>query len=142
MNNDDMNHPLNPTNDSHVDKDFDCYCGKHRLCNSPPKTIFALIISMIILSFAIVFCFVHTSSLNVFLPIITGILGIWVPSPLQSSTTRKDVLQNEQIIRNNMQTQRLLLNNSRPNFSNQQPNRMNGMNGMNGNNRINEQDRP
>lgn len=93
--------PLDP-----IDKDFDCICLGKKLVNVAPKIIFAFIITLIVLGFAIVFVSSHSDSLSIFLPVITGLVGFWIPSPLQSSS-RKDAITTETLLQAHLQNSRM-----------------------------------
>jgi hypothetical protein len=98
--------PPQPAPDASIDKDFDCICLGKKLINVAPKIIFAFTITIVVLFFCIIFSFVNKESLNVFLPIISGLVGFWIPSPLQSSN-RKDAVTSETLLQAHLQNSRM-----------------------------------
>lgn len=81
-------------------RDNDCYCFGKEFINVSWKTVLAFTITMIILAFSIVFMLLNRASVTIFLPIVTGILGIWVPSPVQSTMARTNAQQMNNLLQN------------------------------------------
>jgi hypothetical protein len=81
-----------------IDQDYDCKCFNYEIINVPSKIILAFIISLFFLGFSFTYMFLVQGSENIFIPIDTAIITFWLPSPLQNNVSRKDVLQNNQLI--------------------------------------------
>ena len=97
---------------SQVDRGYDCICFGITVINTPPKIIIAYTISIIVLVYSIAIMLLNmvhnnyvpdTIILSIFLPQISFVIGFWMPSPNQSSLSRKDALQNSQLVQGNLQ---------------------------------------
>jgi 5-bromo-4-chloroindolyl phosphate hydrolysis protein len=91
-----------------IDKDYDCYCCGKRLINAAPKVVLTFIVSLIVIIFAFVYMFVK-GDVVIFAPIVAGVVGFWLPSPVQSSQSRKDALQSARLMQNNMRMNKLMM---------------------------------
>lgn len=98
--------------DNNIDKDYELVCCEKSLINIPPKTVLAFIVTILVI--CVLFGFLKGNEVVV-LPIITGLTGVWVPSPLQPSN-RREALQSNNLLQNNLHLSRALLK-----FNNQQP---------------------
>jgi hypothetical protein len=91
-----------------VNRDYDCLCLGKKVINTPAKVVLTFIISII----AIVFCFVFMlvkGDVIIFAPIVALIVGFWVPSPVQTSQSRKDAIQSERLLQNNLRMNRTMM---------------------------------
>ncbi len=91
-----------------INKDFDCFCCGTRLINAAPKVVLTFIVSLVVIIFAFVYMFVK-GDVVIFAPIVAGVVGFWLPSPVQSSQSRKDALQSSRLLQNNMRMNRLMV---------------------------------
>lgn len=81
-----------------IDKDFDTVCCGREMCNIPPKTVLAAFFSIIGIIVSVVFLVVGIGPQTVFISLISSLVTLWVPSPIHSSTARKDVVQNASLL--------------------------------------------
>ena len=83
-----------------VDKEYDCVCCGKTLINASARVVLSFIITILLLIGSFIFMFTK-GSVNVFVPILAGIVGFWLPSPLQSNMSRKDALTQTRMMMNN-----------------------------------------
>ena len=83
-----------------VDKEYDCVCCGKTLINASARVVLSFIITILLLIGSFIFMFTK-GSVNVFVPILAGIVGFWLPSPLQSNMSRKDALTQTRLMMNN-----------------------------------------
>lgn len=104
-----------------VNKDYDCYlCGK-KIINTSAKVVLTFIVSVVVIIFSFVFIFIR-GQVTVFAPIIAGVVGFWLPSPVQSAQSRKDAVQSARLLQNNMRMNRMMMRYSslaRPRWENE-----------------------
>ena len=91
-----------------VERDYDCYCFGKKLINVAPKVILTFIVSILVIIFAFVYMFVK-GDVVIFAPIVAGIIGFWLPSPTQSSQSRKDAVQNARLLQNNIRMNSMMM---------------------------------
>jgi len=93
---------------TNVNRDYDCYCLGKKIINASARVVLTFIISVIVLVFSFVFMFTQ-GQITIFAPIVAGVVGFWLPSPVQSSQSRKDALQSARLMQNNMRMNRLMM---------------------------------
>ena len=99
-----------PLFDESVDKDYNVYICDKKIINVAPRVFFSFIISFFLLIVATVYIFVNPAKATLFVPFVTLIAGVWIPSPTATSKTQSDAVQNAAIMRFNLaNTSRLLL---------------------------------
>lgn len=64
-----------------------CVCCGVSVVNVQPKVVLALVITLLVLVFCIVYMSVYPNTQNVFLPIVMSLVGLWVPSPANVLST-------------------------------------------------------
>jgi hypothetical protein len=93
-----------------VDKEYDCVlCGK-TIINASARVVLSFIVTLFLLVGSFIYMFTR-GSVNIFVPILAGIVGFWLPSPLQSNMSRKDALSQTRLMQSNMQMSRVLSTN-------------------------------
>lgn len=92
-----------------VNKDYDCFCCGKRIINASPKIVLTFFVSVLVISLCFVFMFTR-GDVVIFAPIVAGVVGFWLPSPVQSSQSRKDALQNARLLQNNVRMNRMMMN--------------------------------
>ena len=88
------------TTDNPIDKDFDFVCCGRELCNIPPRTVLAAVFSGIGIVISIVFLIAGIGPQIAFVALLSSLVTLWAPSPLQSSSARKDIIENASLLQN------------------------------------------
>lgn len=91
-----------------VQRDYECYCFGKKFINVAPKVVLTFTISILVIIFAFVYMFVK-GDVVIFAPIVAGIIGFWLPSPTQSSQSRKDAVQSARLLQNNMRMNSMMM---------------------------------
>ncbi len=91
-----------------IQRDYSCICFGTQVVNTPPMTIWALVVSIL----ALVGSFIAmglTGRYVEFLPVVTAVVAFWCPSPLANKDKKQLQILNSRL----MQTQRTMLNATR-----------------------------
>jgi hypothetical protein len=69
--------------DEDDDTSTTCLCCGRKWCNVSPKILMAFSVTLIILTFSICMIFLRPETTDIFIPLMMGIAGVWMPSPAQ-----------------------------------------------------------
>jgi hypothetical protein len=105
---DDYNDPLDPKTEEQIDKEYECICFGRHMINTSPKVILSFLVSVILI-IAVIVLILTVGQVSVFAPILAAVVAFWLPSPLQSSMSRKDAV-NEARLRNTNRKMKRTLN--------------------------------
>jgi len=82
-----------------IDRDYSTVVFGHNVINIAPMTSLAFVISLIIAIAAIIGIFVQGNDhVTYFIPILTAILGLWIPSPTQAKDKKKLEVMNARMM--------------------------------------------
>ena len=80
-----------------INRDYSCDCCGKTIINLPPHTVLTFFMSMFILIFSFTFVANGTQT-AVFIPIITSLIGLWLPSPLGAPSSRGNAVQQTKLM--------------------------------------------
>lgn len=82
-----------------INKDYQCVCFGKPILNISPQTGIHLFLTVLVITFCFGFIANDRSTTTVFLPVITGLIGFWLPSPSSSSSnSRSQAVQHAQLL--------------------------------------------
>ena len=84
-----------------ISKEYTCMCFGHELINAEPRTVLTFFLTLLTLVFCFSLILVGGQS-GIYLPVITALIGFWLPSPAQSGTSQSDAVQKTQLLHTNM----------------------------------------
>jgi hypothetical protein len=88
----------NIVTNSPLDKDYDTVCCGQELCNVPPRTVLAAFFTIVGIGVSTVFLILSIGPQTVFVSLISSLVTLWAPSPLQNSSARRDLIQNASLL--------------------------------------------
>ena len=101
---DDDNGTTTTTFDDSIDKEYSVYIGNTRVMNIPPRIFLSFILSFFLTVISVIYVFINPDKSTLVFPFLSMIVGVWIPSPMGSTTTKTDALQNAAMLKFNMQT--------------------------------------
>lgn len=80
-----------------IEQDFDCICFGTTLLNASPRIVLTFIMSTMVIFSSFAFMYIK-GHVEIFAPIVSGIIGFWLPSPVQSITSKKDSILSARLL--------------------------------------------
>lgn len=90
-----------------ISKDYECSCFGRTVINASPRIIFTFIISLVALISSSILIYL-IGQVTVFASIITAIVAFWLPSPIQSSLSKKDAVDYDRLLQHNLKMTQMM----------------------------------
>jgi hypothetical protein len=103
-----------------INKDYECNCFGYNIINTSSKIVLTFILSLLVIILSFVYI-LTTGQVSVFAPIITAVIGLWLPSPAQAVQSKKDAILTTRLQQHNRNMSNLLSTYGVPNIQEQQP---------------------
>lgn len=81
-----------------IESDYSCVVCDRQIVNAPPQIVFAFALSLLVTAVCCAGMFLREdASINYYLPVLTTMLGIWVPSPVQLRDRKESDVTNARL---------------------------------------------